>query len=220
MPYITKLSSFFLFKGLSDEEINNSVNIAKPNKSEFSRGEVIYSPSLYEKKIGFILSGECEVRHNRQASGNIVMNTLGESDSFGVLAAFSDNEFLTEIVATRKTEILFFSKDAVITLIESNGKIALNIISFLAERIEFLNKKIFTVSANGVDQKLASFLISELNEKGDCFDFNRKKTAESISAGRASVYRALDSLVNLGIVKLDSKKIYIIDPTGLERISK
>ena len=52
------------------------------------------------------------------------------------------------------------------------------------------------------------------------FELNRKRTAELISTGRASLYRALDALRDEGYITYDSKKIYINDPKGLERNSQ
>jgi len=52
------------------------------------------------------------------------------------------------------------------------------------------------------------------------FDFNKKKSAEALNCGRASLYRALASLESEGYISFESKKINIIDLEGLERISK
>ena len=210
----------FLFKGLGFEEIEALISKSTPQIEAFSRGDTIYSPSTFRKKIGLILEGRCEVRHSRSHGSGVVMNVLREGDSFGVLAAFSENEFPTEIVAAKISKVMFFDKKDIISFVESRSEIAMNLITFMVNRIEFLNEKIFTFSGGNVEQKLASYLISEAKTKGENFDFNRKKTAEAISAGRASVYRALDSFAELGILKYDSKKIYLLDLEGLERISK
>ena len=212
--------NFFLFKGLSDDEKTSLLEESTPEIIVFSRGDTAYSKSDNEKKIGYVIDGKCEVCHTRSDGTKVVINILNQGDSFGVLAAFSDNEFPTEIVASKNTKIAFFKKEDIIKFIKSQGEIAMNVIDFMVNRIEFLNEKIITFSGISVEQKLSSYLLSEAKSKGEIFEFNRKKTAEAISAGRASVYRALDSFVEQGIIDFDSKKIYIIDRKGLERISK
>ena len=84
-----------------------------------------------------------------------------------------------------------------------------------------MNNKVHTFSGATVEKKLANYLIltSKKQNSGE-FELNRKKTAELISTGRASLYRALDSLAQNGFISFDSKNIYILDPEGLERISK
>ena len=214
------LKSCFLFREMSPDDIEKLISKAPPIIVDFARGYIIYSPTTFEKKIGFILDGKCEVRTSRSGGSGAVMNVLGEGDSFGILAAFSDKEFPTEILATKNTRVMFFDKADIISIVSTSRAAASNLIGFLVNRIEFLNERILTFSGGSVEQKLAHYLITQSKSKGESFDFNRKKAAEAISAGRASVYRALDSFAEDGIISYDSKKIYIIDRNGLERISK
>ena len=211
---------FFLFKGLSDVAISALLSEYRYSYVDFCRGETVCSRESSEKRIGFLIDGRCEVRHNRSDGSVVVINVLSEGESFGLLSAFSENEFPTEIVATKTSKIVFFDKEDVIRMIRSNGQISMNVIDFMVNRIEFLNSKIVTFSGGNVEKKLSSYILSEAKKNGDFFNFNRKKAAEAISAGRASVYRALDSFTQEELIKYDSKKIYILDREGLERISK
>ena len=106
-------------------------------------------------------------------------------------------------------------------MIESSSAVAMNVIRFLAGKIDFLNQKIATFSSDTVEDKLANFLLNEHKKHGSNeFLLNCKRTAEAISAGRASLYRAIASLTDAGIIKLENKKIIILDPQGLERKTK
>ena len=125
------------------------------------------------------------------------------------------------IYATRRAEVAFITHDELVNLIDAIPTIALNIIKFQNDRIAFLNKKIETFSAGSVEEKLACYILSEYKKYGNCeLPLNRMKTADKLGVGRASLYRALDSLVESGIIELETKKIYIIDPIGLERMTK
>ena len=80
---------------------------------------------------------------------------------------------------------------------------------------------IATFSGSTVEMKLASHLLSRYQKSGTLeFPFNCKHCSEAISAGRASIYRALLVLENEGLIKHENKKIIILDLKGLERISK
>jgi hypothetical protein len=94
------------------------------------------------------------------------------------------------------------------------------LIEFLTEKIEFLNKKIATFSSDSVEEKLASYLLMKSEKLGCAFPFNCKVGAEFINAGRASLYRGISSLSDKKLIKLENKKIYILDLPGLERITK
>ena len=153
--------------------------------------------------------------------GRVKLNTLLKGDSFGITAVFSDDDFPTVVYARRTAEIVFITKNELMTLINRIPDIALNIIRFQNKKLAFLNKKIETFSAGSVEERLAGYLLDEYKKHGTCdLSLNRAKTADVLGVGRASLYRALDSLSEAGIITLDSKKIFIKDPNDLERIVK
>ncbi len=211
----------FLFYGIGDEELKKILDDTNTEIRTFSRSEIIYSPSEYEKKIGFVISGRCEVRRIKPDGGTVVLNILDRFDSFGILAVFSDCvEYPTEVYAAKNTDIMFITKEKVTELIKKHPTISMNIIKFLSDRIGFLNKKIATFSGTHVENKFSSYLLSEYEKKGDCFTLNCKKASEAINAGRASVYRAIESLCKENLIEFENKKINIKDPNGLKEISK
>ena len=81
----------------------------------------------------------------------------------------------------------------------------------MADRINFLNKKIGTFSGTRVEDRLFSFLVSKAEKEGkNTLSLNCKKCSEAINAGRASVYRALDLLVSEGIIRFENKTITLL----------
>ena len=215
------LSRVFLFNGLEHDRIENLISPSDLDIRSFNRLEVIYSPQEYEKKVGFVISGQCEVRRSSLEDGGAVINTLNKYDCFGVLTIFSANEFPTYIYAKKTTEILFLSKSTVDSIIEKNSIIARNVIIFLANRIAFLNSRVNTFSGSTVESRLASYLVALSERCGSLtFSINCQKCSAAINAGRASVYRGISSLSERGLITFDSKKIIISDLKGLERISK
>ncbi|MBO7196919.1 MAG: Crp/Fnr family transcriptional regulator [Clostridia bacterium] len=181
---------------------------------------MIFSSETDEKKVGFVHSGRCEIQIPKEDGSKTVLNILAKGDSFGILSLYAE-DFPTQILATKNSEIIFFSAEQIAYFVNNYSQISSNLINFLANRIIFLNKKIATFSGNRVENRLAAFLLCESSRTGcSSFPFNRQKTAEEINAGRASVYRALDSLINEELIKLTDKQITILDREGLERISK
>ena len=216
------LSSLFLFKNVEKTRIDELTDSLTLEIKTFSAGEMIYSPDEFKSKMGFVLDGSCVVERQRTDGVSIPLNQLSAGDAFGVISVFSDSgEFPTFIKAKKEATILFFDKSDVFYLVKNEPEIALNIIGFLGDRIAFLNNKISTFSADNTEQKVAKFLIYEVKKQGALsFDFNCKKTSEALNIGRASLYRAIDSLTQDGIVKLENKIINITDLEGLERITK
>lgn len=215
------LAESFLFSGIEKDELVRLITAYTPAIKTYKRGELVYSSADPDAKVGFVFSGRCEIRLDRHDGAKALLNSLSVSDSFGVLSVYSEEEFPTKIYAAVNSSVIFFSAEQIKEFVNSNSQISANLVRFLAERISFLNKKIATLSQGRVEDKLAAQLLLEWRKCGSPeFDFNCSKTGERIGAGRASVYRALSSLESDGLIKFDNKKIHILDPQGLERMTK
>jgi CRP-like cAMP-binding protein len=212
------LKNSFLFCKMDESKIEELLSLTDPQVKKYERGECIFSPDKAERKLGFVLSGECEVKHLRKDESFVILNTISAPESFGILSVFSENEdYPTYIFARKNAAVLFFSKEDIDILIEKSPEISKNVIAFLTKKIMFLNKKVSTYSGGSVEEKLCGFLYSEYEKYGEEFPLNCKRCSEALGVGRASVYRALDALVSEQIITFTDKKIKIISLNRLER---
>ena len=219
--YSNFIENTFLFKGLNTLDIESLISLIKIEQKNYQKGDIIYSPEDFDKKIGFIQRGECLV--GRQSNGAVIpLNTAKSYDSFGILTCFSQrDEFPTVITAKASTTVLFIYADDLHLLIKENSTVSLNVIEFLAKKISFLNEKIAAFSGGSIEEKLACYILSLKKKHASLeFQFNKKKGAEALNCGRASLYRAIDALKNAGYISIEDKKIIINDLSSLERITK
>ena len=200
----------FLFSGFSADEIDALACKIEAETLTFERGQQLDLPFSEIKKIAFVLFGECEVMSNK-----LVINTLKKGDSFGILSVFSNEAYPTHILAKNRCGILFLTKETLISLIECSPKAAMNVITFLAGRVTFLNHKVATLGSASVEEKCASYLKEQYNSFGDRFAFPISSVARKIGAGRASLYRALDALEAKGILRHEDGTIQILQPENL-----
>ena len=212
----------FLFKGVDENEAINLLRQVKYSERSFSRGEMIYSPRGFEKNLGILLLGECSVERVKPSGDKVPLNTLHPTDAFGILAVFTGNdEFPTLVTAKQQSSVAFFSRSEIEALMRLSHEVTLNIVNFLANRAQFLCAKISSFSSDNIEQRLAMYVYNEHLRTGSTrIRINKKRVAEELNTGRTSLYRAIDSLVDCGIISIDDKTILIIDLEGLERISK
>ena len=212
------LKRTFLFRGVDDRVLEDLLKHNAPVEHRFKRGDLIY-PINDTSMVGFLVSGRCEVRRDRFEGGKIVLNVLEENDSFGILSIYSADEFPTQVFALKSSRVLFFTDTQIEYFVNNSSQISSNLIKFMANRISFLNKKIATFSGQRVEDRLAAYILCKSGSPlCDSIAFNCQKASEEINSGRASVYRAIASLEEDGLIKFVDKKIYIIDRNGLERI--
>ena len=213
------LQNFFPFQHISEHAIEQLSQKIQLDVRTFKKNECILSCEVHEKKIGFLLDGECAVYKTREKE-DILLQNLKKNDSFGILTLFCDDEYPTLILAKKTTNVLFISKDDFLCLINANPQIAINVITFLSEKVSFLNKKIATLSGATVEEKVENYLLIQCKNNGESFPFNAAAVAGQINIGRASLYRTLRKLEENGIIELSTKKIIIKNLLYFERSTK
>ena len=85
----------------------------------------------------------------------------------------------------------------------------------MSRKIVFLNKKISTLTAGTTEKKLALFLAENQHDGEFSQRISMTAIAEILSVGRASLYRALDSLEAEGLIHRNGKSIFIPDKNAL-----
>lgn len=208
------IQSCFLFRGAQnmDTYLENDGCTMKT----FEKGEHIYTPDIFSRSVGLVLSGEVLVTNEK--SKKLIVNTIGQGSPFGVASVFSDNdEYETTLTATAKCTVLFFSQGLLSEMIKE-PVIAENYIRFLTSRIHFLNDKIRSLSCTGAEQSLARYLLAN-EENGICRAGQLSALAKTLGIGRASLYRAFDTLTKNGLICRDGKTVTIKDKIKLKEIS-
>ncbi len=209
----------FLFCDIEKTDYLNLINDCNFYEIEFQKGDVICSEHSDNNRIGFVKSGECTVFRQHIDNTLTPLNTVKPNSSFGIISVFDGcNDFPTTIIAKKQSVVVFIDKEHLLSLMMKDPRISFNVAKFLAGRVVFLNNKIKAFSGSSVTEKLACYLLSESdNLDSVTFDLNAKKTAEALNIGRASLYRAIQNLVNENLINYVDNKIYIIDPEGLRR---
>ena len=201
------LCSTFLFSGISEKDVPHFPSAIDPEIVSFDKGQLLELSFSKDAKLGFVVSGECEVIRNK-----IVLNTLKTGDSFGILSLFSAEPFPTHVLAKKRSSIMFLSKETILSLIEYSPQISMNVMRFLAGRVAFLNQKVATLGGGSVEEKCISYLKNQYRSHGASFAISISAVARKIGAGRASLYRALDSLESREILRREDTNIHILRP--------
>lgn len=216
-----KLSDFFLFSGLDDEQLEKITKNACIEAVEYSPKSEVYSPLEYRKSIGLIVSGSVSV-YKLSGTHATLLNVIGAGEIFGLAAMFSDkDDYPTTVRAKGKTKIIFISEENLCRIMTQYPVVSLNYIKFLSQKIRFLNDKIDSFTRNGAESKTAKFLLdrSAKQNSDEIIVKNMSAAASYIGTARASLYRILESLADKGVINYTGNKIKIINKSYLERLN-
>lgn len=206
------LEQCFIFCG-----VENKTGVAEEfgNKQKFLKGSIIYSPNCYQKSMGILLRGTASVEKN---NGALLLNTLKPASCFGVAALFAPvRQYVTTVRAKTNCTVLFFSGEALEELFQRQPAICRNYISFLSSRIQFLNKKIDSFTADSPEKKLLLYLGEQIPGENGAILLGLPwvKLAESLDMSRSSLYRAFDALEQQGILRRQGRSIVVLNQQAL-----
>ena len=209
-----------LFRGAADAVLHKVIVATDCELRGFAKGDTIYSGTSFTRSLGVLLEGSLRVTKDNTDGHAMIMSTLTPGSLFGAAALFNDEErYATNITALEPSRIVFFSQRLVERMIRREPTIAENYIKYLSERILFLNKKLYLLTAGTAEQRLSSFLLDNLpgSEPAE-LPLPMNRLADALNISRASLYRAMDSLCDSGAVVKTGKEICIIDAERLKNI--
>ncbi len=213
------LSECPIFKNIPEDDLCAiAENYASLSVCE--KHDVIFSENKYTRSLVIIIKGSASVT-KQSGNSKILMNILKKGDIFGMATLFFEEEnYLTQITALEKVTMAVFSKENVQKIFSLYPAVSENYITILSEKIHFLNKKISTYTKSETIQKVASFILqcADDEKKQSVLPYSITNIADALNVGRASVYRAFDTLENDSVIKREGKKIKILDLPALENI--
>ncbi len=203
------LKDLFLFDGLTDSEKSEIISdFSKAYK--FKKGEIIYSADNFRNAMGVILKGKAFAVTGDDTE--LYMQSFEKGTVFGVAAMFGGGEkYVSTIIAERETEVLFIDEASLKTAFLKNPKISLNYISFLSNKIRFLNSKLALLSVGSSEDTLYKYLYSVSNSEGiSVIPKSMTLLAKMLGLSRATLYRSLDTLIESGKIIRENNLIKVI----------
>ena len=179
----------------------------------FEEDEIILSQNNSERHAGIFLSGEAVVT-TADDSKNALLRFLRTGDFFGIANLFTEQEYVSSIRAKKKCHVFFFTEEAIRALLEADRTFLYNYLGFLSGRICYLNQKIRYLTAGSAERKLALYLSSFASDTVE-IDASLSSLSELLDIGRASLYRAFDTLIADGYIHKDGRTIKLLAPDAM-----
>ncbi len=182
---------------------------------DFEDGEVILSQNETSHKAGIFLSGDA-IATTADDSKNALLRFFEAGDFFGIANLFTNENYVSSIKAKKKCRVFFFTEEAIRELLETDKTFLYNYLGFLSGRICYLNRKIRYLTAGSAERRLALYLSSFQKETVE-LDASLSSLSELLDIGRASLYRAFDTLIADGYIEKDGRTIRLLAPDTMTK---
>lgn len=179
--------------------------LAASEKIIVPRGGTVYDRLRFQRCLGILLEGELQVRKE-----SLLISTLRSGDVFGAAALFNERaDYPTTLTAMADCWLLLIPQETVRELVRTSGAFAEDYVTYLSGRIRFLSSRLDAVSADRGEGKLARYLLSA--DGGSGMTVSATQLSQRIGVGRATLYRAFETLEADGLILREGKTIRIKD---------
>lgn len=216
---LEQICNAWIFSQVDEIVVEQIVSDRRCECRRFSRGEIIYDETHFQRCLGILLVGRVRVEKRIHAGKLMKMSMLQPGDCFGAAAMFQDQaRYATVLTAEDSIEVLFLPEEVLRWAMRRNYIITENYIRYLSNQIWVLNKKISELTAGTAEQRLAGFLAEHCEANGQ-LQSSMTVLSRQLNVGRATLYRAAEALEKKGIIIQGSKSIQILDMERLRQVS-
>lgn len=191
----------------ADEKILTSVLNTYGKSVSYAKNDIVFSRETYSPVLCLIIKGEARV-----SKGETVISHLKDGEIFGAAFLYNQSyEFENTVTALTPLKVVIIEKDGVDELIKCDSSISFNYISYLSERIGFLNSKIEGYTKPNAEEKLMLYLKKNADmNNGKCeISVSMTELSHVLQISRASLYRVIEALESQGKICRDGKKVYM-----------
>ena len=184
------------------DKINGKVKTYEKNDLIFNEGDKC-------NYVCIVTNGAVKISTTSSLYNEFIISTIKSGESFGENLIFSERPFyLGDIIATKKTSILFLSKKEYLKYVSENLE------EFLQEnskRYLLLQQRTKILLQKSIREKILFYLISKYNSTNslDIKITSKEELAKYLNIERPSLSRELIKLKEEGLIDYDRHFIYI-----------
>ena len=194
---------------------------------QVERAKTIFFPGDPAERVYLIRRGAVRLSRVYESGEEITVALLRENSLFGVLSLITGHrsDRFYHAVAFTRVEMITAPAASVLNAIEGDASVGLLLLRGLSSRILQTETMIETLTHRDMSSRLVSFLLvlcrdfGVPGQKGITIDLklSHQAIAEAIGSTRVTITRLLGDLRNAGLVKIDRKKITVLDPIALAK---
>lgn len=203
---LTHLKNTQIFKD-ADSVLLSEVLEEYSYVAAYPKGETVFCEENYSSVLCLIIKGEARV-----SKGNTVISHLKAGEIYGGAFLYNPNfKFLNTVTAISPLKVIIIEKAGIDKLIHLDNSVSFNYITYLSERVGFLNSKIEGYIKPSAEEKLLLYLRKNCDEQdGKCeISVSMTELSSVLHISRASLYRVIENLEKQGKICRDGKKIYL-----------
>ena len=200
-----------LFPELSPEDLHVLSNNGVTRK--YPKNVVLITEGDRSDSFYVILSGKVKVFLSDEHGKEVQLNTQGPGEYFGELALIDQAPRSASVMTLEPSQLAVVSRENFQRCLAENPDIAVELISFLVNRVRSLTENVKNLALLDVYGRVARTLLNLSSEQDDQLVIEERLThqeiANRVGASREMVSRIMKDLCTGGYIQIRDRKIFI-----------
>lgn len=215
------LSRLPLFNGLPEGDLKalSGIVVERP----YTADEMIFAEGDRAEGLNIVFSGRVKIFKLAPNGKEQILHIMGPGEPFAEVPVFQGGHYPASAEAIEASRVLFIPRDGLIDMIRKNPALALDMLAVLSRRLREFTATIENLSLRGVPERLSAYLlhVSDLEKGAAEFELGIKKglLAGLLGTTGESVSRVLAKMSQAGILRVQGKKIAILDRRALSDVA-
>lgn len=213
-----------LFCGLSPD--NKEHFSEHKGKNTYKKGQVIYYEGNYPNGLFCIYRGKVKISKIGQEGKEQIIKFVGQGEVLGYRALINEEPYNATATAMDDCHICQVSRNAFMSTLETNGCLSRNMIELLSKDLNDSEHKLMNITQKPVRDRVADSLLILINQFGFKTDtqtinaaLTRREIGEIAGITTETAIRTLSDFNKEKLIKLEGKKISILDLKGLKHLA-
>ena len=220
------IDSFYtLLPGLTQKE--RETLTANHTYANFKKGEVIFHEGERPLGLLFLVSGKVKVYKNGVGGREQILRMVKPVSFMGYRSIFTETTYSAHALAIEDATICIFEKDSFIKILRKNPEVSLKFVQLMSDELRFSNDRTVSLTQKHIRGRLAESLIVLKDTYGFESDgrtmkvyLSREDIANLSNMTTSNAIRTLSTFASEEVIQLEGRKIKILDPVRLDRISE
>jgi CRP/FNR family transcriptional regulator, dissimilatory nitrate respiration regulator len=212
-----------LFSGMTDNDLSRLASIARVHKAP--RRETLFNEGSPADGFYVVKAGRVKLFKLSSEGKEQILRLVGPGETFAEAAVFSGDTFPAYAETLADAELLFFPRSAFVRLIESNPRLALNMLSTLSNLLRRFSLLVEELSLKEISSRLARYLVrlADLQGVGKqpkpqvTLEIGKAQLASRLGTVAETISRTFKRFKDNRWITVRGSRITLLDPDALKR---
>ena len=221
---VALLQRNLLFKPIDTETLRQSLNRWKWRLCSYDSGQLVKGQGSSCDELCVLLGGTVSADFLTYDGRSMRVETISAPETLASAFLFSPSRrYPVEVRASTPVRIFELTRPALIGLCSENPAVMEQLLSDIGKRTSFLAQKLRMVQFETLKQRIAHYLLHELNyeDKNTVhLMVSKKELSEIMGVARQSLFRTLSELQEKKIIEIKGRSVTVLHRGALLRMAE